>query len=456
MTVQTVYESAISGVGPYSFQFEYQKQTDVVVSLYNPTTESYTVQPNTEWSLTGGGGEVTLNTTPDAQYSIVRIERNTDIDTMYATFYQGSAIRSNDLNENFEQLQFALQEQEYESGDVLDTIGDIQDEINDINDIITDLSGITILSNVTALNAYDPPDGSVGSAVQVSNSTGWSGANNVTGTPGGFAGDSNLRVNLRITNADTPTYAFISYSPVDPDARYVNLSGDTMTGSLVLNANPTANLGAATKQYVDNAISTIPSDNNTTYDFGAATSGSNVQLQLVGSDSSTDVVTITPGSNITITNQSAAGFTINAAGSAIPGPGNVTITAGTGLTGGGTFNVNQSSDATITLNATGSGSTNLGWSATATNGTVSSDTGTDATLTVATTSAAGLMSATDKTTFNAIPSTYQTQAGMSAYLTTANAATTYQTQAGMSAYYTQTAADNKFLVKDFSTLTLLP
>ena len=35
----------------------------------------------------------------------------------------------------------------------------------------------------------------------------------------------------------------------------VNKTGDTMTGSLILNANPTALLGAATKQYVDSAIS---------------------------------------------------------------------------------------------------------------------------------------------------------------------------------------------------------
>lgn len=434
MTVQTVYESAISGVGPYSFQFEYQKQTDVVVSLYNPTTESYTVQPNTEWSLTGGGGEVTLNTTPDAQYSIVRIERNTDIDTMYATFYQGSAIRSNDLNENFEQLQFALQEQEYESGDVLDTIGDIQDEINDINDIITDLSGITILSNVTALNAYDPPDGSVGSAVQVSNSTGWSGANNVTGTPGGFAGDSNLRVNLRITNADTPTYAFISYSPVDPDARYVNLSGDTMTGSLVLNANPTANLGAATKQYVDNAISTIPSpsDDDTTYNIGTTTNGTNVQLQLVGSDGTTDIITIYKGSNVTFTDVDANGFKINASGP-----------------DGGLTEVN------------------LGYN----NGTISNSGGTDAIIPDATTSAKGLMTAADKIalgnaattsdlnnylTKTDASTTYQTKTGMSSYYTKTDSDNKYQTKTGMSSYYTQTAADNKFLVKDFSTLTLLP
>ena len=43
-------------------------------------------------------------------------------------------------------------------------------------------------------------------------------------------------------------------------ARVVPLSGGTMTGSLVLNADPAAALGAATKQYVDAHVSGIPSD----------------------------------------------------------------------------------------------------------------------------------------------------------------------------------------------------
>lgn len=40
-------------------------------------------------------------------------------------------------------------------------------------------------------------------------------------------------------------------------------SGGTMTGNLILNANPTANLGAATKQYVDNKITTLENSVNT-------------------------------------------------------------------------------------------------------------------------------------------------------------------------------------------------
>ena len=38
------------------------------------------------------------------------------------------------------------------------------------------------------------------------------------------------------------------------DSTYVNVSGDTMTGALTLSGAPTANLHAATKQYVDNSF----------------------------------------------------------------------------------------------------------------------------------------------------------------------------------------------------------
>jgi hypothetical protein len=41
------------------------------------------------------------------------------------------------------------------------------------------------------------------------------------------------------------------------------IAGGTMTGPLVLNANPTQNLGAATKQYVDNATASITINSTT-------------------------------------------------------------------------------------------------------------------------------------------------------------------------------------------------
>lgn len=46
------------------------------------------------------------------------------------------------------------------------------------------------------------------------------------------------------------------------DKNFLQKSGGTMTGNLILNANPTANLGAATKQYVDSKITTLENSIN--------------------------------------------------------------------------------------------------------------------------------------------------------------------------------------------------
>jgi hypothetical protein len=59
---------------------------------------------------------VQFNTAPpappstDPNYPNIKIARCTDIDPLAATFYPGSAIRAQDLNNNFEQLQLAIQE----------------------------------------------------------------------------------------------------------------------------------------------------------------------------------------------------------------------------------------------------------------------------------------------------------------------------------------------------------
>jgi hypothetical protein len=45
------------------------------------------------------------------------------------------------------------------------------------------------------------------------------------------------------------------YTQTNANSAFVSISGDTMTNFLTLHANPTANLHAATKQYVDSAIS---------------------------------------------------------------------------------------------------------------------------------------------------------------------------------------------------------
>ena len=58
-----------------------------------------------------------------------------------------------------------------------------------------------------------------------------------------------------------------------------------------------------------------PQDDDTTYDFKSGSSGNDVQLILDPSTGTDDIVTITKGNNITFTNVTDSGFTINASGS---------------------------------------------------------------------------------------------------------------------------------------------
>lgn len=58
---------------------------------------------------------------------------------------------------------------------------------------------------------------------------------------------------LKYYDLDSGTYKYVTggMSQAAADARYIRKSGDTMTGPLILSADPSAAMASATKQYVD-------------------------------------------------------------------------------------------------------------------------------------------------------------------------------------------------------------
>lgn len=84
----------------YSFIFPYLDSTDVQVSLDGVSTTAYTFANATT---------ISFNTAPANGVSI-RIYRLTDDAGLAATFYPGSAIRSQDLNDNYTQVLYRAQE----------------------------------------------------------------------------------------------------------------------------------------------------------------------------------------------------------------------------------------------------------------------------------------------------------------------------------------------------------
>ncbi len=83
----------------YSFTFPYLEETEVKVSLNGTLTTAYTFANATT---------ISFNTAP-ANGAAIRIYRVTDTAATKSTFYPGSAIRAQDLNENFLQTLYISQ-----------------------------------------------------------------------------------------------------------------------------------------------------------------------------------------------------------------------------------------------------------------------------------------------------------------------------------------------------------
>ena len=84
----------------FSFTFPYLKTTDIKVSLDGSVTTAYTLANDTT---------IQFNTAPDNGVTI-RIYRETDDTDLDAEFFPGSAIRSQDLNDNFDKILYIAQE----------------------------------------------------------------------------------------------------------------------------------------------------------------------------------------------------------------------------------------------------------------------------------------------------------------------------------------------------------
>ena len=84
----------------YSFTFEYLERDEVKVTLDGTATTDFTFANATTLSFTSA---------PDNDAEIY-IYRDTDTDTLKATFFPGSAVKAEDLNDNFTQNNFAVQE----------------------------------------------------------------------------------------------------------------------------------------------------------------------------------------------------------------------------------------------------------------------------------------------------------------------------------------------------------
>lgn len=269
----------------FPFTFEYIKSADIRVSLDGVETTEYSFANATT---------IEMAVAPANGVEII-VYRDTSVDALEAVFYPGSAIRAQDLNDNFRQTLFVVQENTSAAGEA----SDLAEEAKAAADLATatanealstaniaDANALQALSQsstalstansaaadaaiantnaATALNAvgsavqYDlvanvaaiPSNPSDAEAVEVIDSTGIEGFSPLSGLPAGFVGDDLMSVRIQYSSSGSQ-WVFLVAVPQDPDARYVRQVGGTMTGPLLLAGAPSAANEAATKQYVD-------------------------------------------------------------------------------------------------------------------------------------------------------------------------------------------------------------
>ncbi len=131
----------------YAFTFPYLKSTDIQIQL------DAVVQANNTWSL-ANATTVQFNTAP-ANGVAIKILRDTNVDNLAATFYAGSAIKSEDLNDNFTQSLYVTQETEsrsFENTGLSTMIGNL----NMGEDTVIKFEGATDNDYETTLTVVDP------------------------------------------------------------------------------------------------------------------------------------------------------------------------------------------------------------------------------------------------------------------------------------------------------------
>ena len=212
----------------YAFTFEYLEQSDVKVTLDSVATTAFTFANATTLSFTAAPGSGVA----------IRIYRDTDVDTLKATFFPGSAIKAEDLNNNYTQNNFSAQESKSLASQAPTALANSQTAINTANSAAADASAAlaavnlvvsaTTITDVAALAAFNTSGLSAQDQVAIFNSTGienynttYPSAPQITGLPAGLVGATDVTVRL-VWNGTGWTFG--AYFSNDPDNRYYTQS----------------------------------------------------------------------------------------------------------------------------------------------------------------------------------------------------------------------------------------
>jgi hypothetical protein len=195
----------------FSITFPYLDIGDIKVYLNNglqTITTQYTFASITQIEFV----------TAPANGAVVDIRRETTIDTPEATFFIGSPVRANDLNDNNNQLLYLAQETQ-------NSLDGIDAKAEDALDAVSAALPYTLVANLAALTALTPV---LNSYYELNDSTGAT-TPTITSIPIGLVGSSGLTFRLKYNGT---SFVFQNYYVNDSETRYVKLTGGNLTGNL--------------------------------------------------------------------------------------------------------------------------------------------------------------------------------------------------------------------------------
>ena len=263
----------------YSFTFEYLKQADVKVTLDSVATTAFTFANATTIAFTTAPGNGVA----------IRIFRETAIDTLASTFFPGSAIKAEDLNNNFTQNLYVTQESDDEAATATTTANTAK--------TTADAATATANSATTTANAAAAD---ATAAVSTAN-TASTNATNAVSTANTASTNATAAVNTANTASTNATNAVNTANAADANATTAlnnsresdGAGGYTSAISKANTAITTANTASSTA----NTAATNASNAVTTANAASATatSAQNAVNAVVLYDSVTNVSSI-PGS----------------------------------------------------------------------------------------------------------------------------------------------------------------